>query len=117
VIYVRKRFVLVFVSIFFGIMLVPVYGALRPEVLTEDSLLEVGDRVRVLVGQNEGRIGEISKILDYNSGMLYRVDGPPEIYSELNEYYANQLERVELYEEFRGINDLIKFLRPGGRSN
>ena len=86
---------------------------LNPSPLTEDRPLEVGDRVRVLAGQHEGRTGVISKILDYNSGMLYRIDGLPEDYSESSEYYANQLERVELHEEFQGINDLIEFLRPG----
>jgi len=107
--------------IFFGATIIPVYGALNLTPLTEDRPLEVDDRVRVLVGQNEGRVGEISKILDYNSGMLYRVDGLPEIYSESNEYHLNQLERVELHPEFQGIRDLIGFLEQllapeGGRS-
>ena len=108
---VKKRFLLVFALIFVGATIIPANAVLNPSDPTEEGPLELGDRVRILVAEHAGRSGEITKIIDDSSGMMYVIDGLPHTYPPSDTFYANDLERLELQLEFQGIRDLIGFFQ------
>ena len=110
---VKKRLLLVFAFalIFVGATIIPVNGAISFPDLTEEGPLEVGDRVRILVAEHQGRSGAITEIIDDSSGTMYVIDGLPHTYPPSDTFYANDLERLELQLEFQGIRDLIGFFQ------
>ncbi len=110
---VKKRFLLVFAFglIFVGATIIPANAVLNPSDPTDEGPLEVGDRVRILVAEHQGRSGAITKIIDDSSGMMYVIDGLPHTYPPSDTFYANDLERLELQLEFQGIRDLIGFFQ------
>ena len=64
--------------------------------------LQIGDKVYVLDGVHKNRVGTISQF----TGSMYQVDGLPHNYVGEQYFTPSQLERVDLKNQFQGIEDL-----------
>ena len=64
--------------------------------------LQIGDKVYVLDGVHKNRVGTISQF----TGSMYQVDGLPHNYMGEQYFTPSQLERVDLKNQFQGIDDL-----------
>ena len=64
--------------------------------------LQIGDKVYVLEGVHKNRVGTISQF----TGSMYQVDGLPHNYMGQQYFTPSQLERVDLKNQFQGIEDL-----------
>jgi len=64
--------------------------------------LQIGDKVYVLDGVHKNRVGTISQF----TGSMYQVDGLPHNYMGQQYFIPSQLERVDLKNQFQGIEDL-----------
>lgn len=108
----KNKRIFIFITFVFGISaILPVYGAFNStEELKEVRPFQVGDSVRI---KDLGIVVKISSTSEsFQHGTLYTVSGLPDTYPPFPEdYRASELERVEAMEQFKGIQDLIRFLQ------
>ena len=105
----KKRLALIFGLLFLGVGIIPVYAALNSLTMNENSSLEVGYSVLI---KGLDMVVEMFSITESSRGTTYIVSGVPDTYPPFPDVYrADELVRIEAFERFRGLHDLMGFIR------